>query len=121
MPPEIPMRRAPLPGRQNFDRTLEICASYMKRCPSDPLFQALKLEAEEHRRQEHSSFIAEVVAAAEAEPDLDRRVNILKEAADRYPEEDHFQQALRLTRERRDLVNSIVARARRVRGSGPVQ
>jgi len=45
---------------KNFEKALEICAEFLKRFPADPLFQALKLEAEENRRQEHSSFIAEV-------------------------------------------------------------
>jgi serine/threonine protein kinase len=103
---------------KNFDKALEICAEFLKRFPGDPLFQALRLEAEENRRQEHSSFIAEVARRAEAEPDLDRRVNILKEAAERYPKEAHFQQSLRLTRERRDLVNSIAAKARQCEDRG---
>ena len=76
------------------------------------MFQALKLEAEEQQRQEQSSFIAEVSRRVEAECDLDRRVNILKEAVERYPDEAHLQQSLRLVRERRDLVNSIVGKAR---------
>ena len=54
----------------------------------------------------------------EAEPDLDRRVNILKEASERYPDEPHFQQSLRLIRDRRDLVNSIVAKARQYEERG---
>jgi serine/threonine protein kinase len=103
---------------KNFDKALEICAEFLKRFPGDPLFQALRLEAEENRRQEQSSFIAEVARRADAEPDLDRRVNILKEAAERYPKETHFQQSLRLIRERRDLVNSIVAKARQCEDRG---
>jgi serine/threonine-protein kinase len=97
---------------RNFARALELCAEFLKKSPGDPMFQALKLEAEEQQRQEQSSFIAEVSRRVEAEADLDRRVNILKEAAERYPDEPHFQQSLRLVRERRELVNSIVGKAR---------
>jgi serine/threonine-protein kinase len=97
---------------RNFSKALEICNDYLKKSPDDPLFKALKLEVEEHLRQEQSAFIADVSRRVEAEPDLDRRVNILKEAVERYPEEAHLQQSLRLVRERRDLVNSIVGRAR---------
>jgi len=103
---------------KNFDKALEICNEYLNRYPTDALFQALKLEIEENKRQEYSSFLASVVQRADAEPDLDRRVNILKEAAERYPDETHFQQSLRLTRERRDLVNAIVARARQYEERG---
>jgi serine/threonine protein kinase len=97
---------------RNFSKALEICAEFLKKTPGDPMFQALKLEAEEQERQEQSSFIAEIARRAEGEADLDRRVNIFKEAAERYPNEIHFQQSLRLTRDRRDLVNSIVTKAR---------
>ena len=103
---------------RNFARTLEICEDFLKRYPNDPLFQALKIEAEENWRQERSSFIADVARRIESEPDLDRRVNILKEASERYPDEQHFQQSLRLIRDRRDLVNSIVAKARQYEERG---
>jgi serine/threonine-protein kinase len=97
---------------KNYDRALEICSDFLNRYPGDALFQALKLEAAERRRQEYSAFIADVARRADAEADLDRRVNILREAVDRYPDEPAFQQSLRLIRERRDLVNSIVTKAR---------
>jgi eukaryotic-like serine/threonine-protein kinase len=99
-------------AEKNLARALEICEEFLGRYPGDPVFQALKLEAVELRRQELSEFIAETGRRVDAEPDLDRKVNILKEACERYPGEQQFQQALKLTRERRDLVLSIVAKAR---------
>jgi eukaryotic-like serine/threonine-protein kinase len=99
-------------AEKNHARALEICDEYLNRYPSDPVFQALKLEAAELRRQDLSEFIFDVGRRVDAEPDLDRKVNILKEACERYPSEQQFQQALKLTRERRDLVLSIVAKAR---------
>lgn len=103
---------------RNFSKALELCAEFLKKSPGDPMFQALKLEAEEQQRQEQSSFIADIARRVEAEADLDRRVNILKEATERYPDEAHFQQSLRLVRERRDLVNSIVSKARQYEERG---
>lgn len=103
---------------RNFARALEICNEFLNKNPEDPMFQALKLEVEEQGRQEQSGFIAEVSRRLDAEPDLDRRVNILKEAVTRYPNEAHLQQSLRLVRERRDLVNSIVAKARQYEERG---
>ncbi|MEB2361550.1 MAG: protein kinase [Bryobacterales bacterium] len=97
---------------RNFAKALEICDDFLRRYPSDPMFQALKLEVEEQQRQERSAYIADVGHRLDAEANLDRRVSILKEAVERYPDEPHLQQSLRLTRERRDLVNSIVSRAR---------
>jgi eukaryotic-like serine/threonine-protein kinase len=103
---------------RSFAKALELCSEFLRKSPGDPMFQALKLEAEEQQRQEQSSFIADVARRVESEADLDRRVNILKEAVDRYPDEPHFQQSLRLVRERRDLVNSIVGKARQYEERG---
>jgi len=96
----------------NFARAREICDECLAKYPGQALFQALKFEVEEGQRQELSSNIAEVDRRVEAEPDLDRRVNILKEAVERYPDETHFSRALRLASDKRNLVNSIVAKAR---------
>jgi eukaryotic-like serine/threonine-protein kinase len=103
---------------RNFGKALEMCNEFLKKSPGDPMFQALKLEAEEQARQEQSAFIADVSRRVEAEKDLDRRVNILQEAVNRYPEEPHLEQSLRLVRERRDLVNAIVAKARQYEDGG---
>ena len=99
-------------SEKNFSRALEICDTFVAKYPGDAIFQALKLEAVEQGRQELSAYIAEIGKRVDAEPDLDRKVNIFKEACERYPNELQFQQSLKLTRERRDLVQSIVAKAR---------
>ncbi len=94
-----------------FAQALEICNQHLAKYPGHALFQALKFDVEEQQRQELSRFIAEVDNQIEAEPDLDKRVNVLKEALNRYPDEAHFERTLRLMREKRDLVASIVAKA----------
>jgi serine/threonine protein kinase len=103
---------------KNFKAALDLCSQFLQKYPGDPLFQALKLEVEEQLRQEQSAFVGEVNRRIETEADLDRKVNILKEAAERFPAEPHFQQSLRLIRERRDLVNSILAKARQFEQQG---
>jgi hypothetical protein len=97
---------------RDFARALQVCNQQLAKYPGNALFQALKFDVEEQQRQELSRFIAEVDNLIEAEPDLDKRVNILKEALNRFPDETHFERTLRLTREKRDLVASIVAKAR---------
>ena len=99
-------------GDKNFAKTLEICEQFLQKQPGDPLFQALKLEAEEAQRQEQSAAIAEFSRRIESEPDLDKKFNIITEAVDKYPAEAQFKSSLKLIKDRRDLVNSIVARAR---------
>ncbi len=102
----------------NFVRALEICQEFLQKHPGDPMFQALKIEAEETQRQEQSSAIAEVNRRVEAEPDLDKKYNIIKEAVERYPNEQHFKSSLKLVKDRRDLINSIVGRARQYEERG---
>src|SRR5208337_2875891 len=99
-------------GEANFPAALSVCDQYLSKYPGHALFQAVKFDIEEKQRQELSARIAEVDRRVEAEPNLDKRVDILKEALDLHPQEPHFERALRLTGEKRDLVNSIVAKAR---------
>ena len=80
--------------------------------PGHALFQALKFDIEEQQRLQDSGYVAEVDRRVDAEPDFDQKVEILREALDRFPDEPHFQSALRLARERLVLVNAIVAKAR---------
>jgi len=96
----------------NFDAALQICTGQLARHPEQALFQALQFDIEERRRQQLSARIAEVDRRVESEPDLEKRVSILAEAVERFPGEPHFERALRTTRDKRELVNSIVSRAR---------
>ncbi|MBO0912458.1 MAG: protein kinase, partial [Acidobacteria bacterium] len=97
---------------KKFAEAMVVCRELLTKYPNDGTFQALKIRIEDAERQELSSYIAEVSKRVESEPDLDRRANILREASERYPGEGQFAQQLKLVRERRDLVNSIVAKAR---------
>ena len=95
----------------NFGKAMAACQAYLTKYPNNAIFQALRYDIEEQQRQDLSAFIASVDRRVETEPDLDRRVNILREALDLHPGESHFERALRLVQDKRDLVNSIVARA----------
>jgi serine/threonine protein kinase len=97
---------------RRFDEALAICDEYLAKYPGQALLEALKLDVEEQQRQALSEFIAETDRRVESEADLEKRVNILREARDRHPGEAHFEKALRLTKEKRDLVNAIAAKAR---------
>ena len=96
---------------RNFSKALSTCQAYLAKYPTNAIFQALRYDIEEQQRQELSALIAQVDRQVEAEPDLDKRVSILREALDQHPGESHFERALRLVQDKRDLVNSIVARA----------
>jgi eukaryotic-like serine/threonine-protein kinase len=98
-------------AEHNFGKAMIVCQTYLGKYPNNAIFQALKYDIEEQRRQELSAYIASVDRQVEGEPDLDKRVNILREALDRHPGESHFERSLKLVQDKRDLVNSIVARA----------
>jgi serine/threonine protein kinase len=95
----------------NLSNALQLCETWRSKYPNNTLFQALKFDLEEQSRQELSAFIATLDRQVESEPDLDKRVGILKDALALHPDETHFQRALQLVEDKRDLVNSIVARA----------
>ena len=97
---------------RNFSAALSICSEYLIRHPGHALFQALKMDVEEAERQEISARIAEFDRRVAAEAEPQKRVEILEEAVGLYPNEPHFQRALRLARDKRDLTNSIVSKAR---------
>lgn len=97
---------------ENFESALITCKQYLTKYPNHALFQSLKFDVEQRQRQALSAAIAEADRRVEAEPDVDRRVGILQEALKTYPNEPHFEAGMRLVREKRDLVNSIVAKAR---------
>ncbi|MFZ0731893.1 MAG: protein kinase [Candidatus Sulfotelmatobacter sp.] len=96
----------------DFAKALKICQDSLAKYPNQALFQALKFDVEEQQRQQLSAFIAETDRKLEAEADLDVKVSLLREALGSYPGEPHFERSLRLISDKRDLVNSIVARSR---------
>ena len=103
---------------KDFAKAIAICEENLKKYPGQALFQALKLEVGERERQEVYSYISEIERRLDAEPDLDRKLSIAKEAADRYPQEAQFVQSLRLLRDRRDLIAGIVAKGRQYEERG---
>jgi serine/threonine protein kinase len=97
-------------SENSFEKALEICRAILVRYPQNQKFHVLRLKVEQSQRQQLSSYIAEVGGAVDTEPNLDRRVGLLEEACKRYP--GQFSSQLSLARELRDLVTSIVAKAR---------
>src|SRR5215469_571429 len=97
---------------KNFAKAAALCQEFLTKNPNDPMFQALKLEVDERDGQERSAAVADVDNKVETEADLDRKIEILKGAVDSFPNEPHFKESLKLVRGRRDLLDSIVSRAK---------
>ncbi|MEZ5351325.1 MAG: protein kinase [Bryobacteraceae bacterium] len=102
----------------NFAAASAICDHYLQQYPDHALFQSLRVDMGERQRQNLSADIAAIARSVEAEPDLDRKVRMLEEAREKHPHEEHFDMALKSARQKRDLVNSIVAKARAFEDQG---
>ena len=105
----------------NFAGAGAVCDQLLAKYPNHALFQALRFDVGEGLRQALSADMARVDREVDAEPDLDRRVKILEEAMARHPLEAHFKQALQGVASKRDLVNSIAAKARGLEETGHFQ
>lgn len=101
-----------LKEQRNFKQALAVCDQALRKYPEHALFKSLKVDIEEAQRQDLSAFIARIDREVEAEVDLDRRVSMIRQAMASAPGEPHFESILRLTTAKRDLVNSIVTKAR---------
>ena len=111
------MQRAYAEAKQKLEATdfpgaLSICAEQLAKYPDNALFQALKIDVEEQHRQALSARIAETDRKVDAEPDLERRIAIAEDAVTANPGERHFEQLLQRTRDKHNLIESIVVRAR---------
>ncbi|MGH9453354.1 MAG: protein kinase domain-containing protein, partial [Terriglobia bacterium] len=97
---------------RNYARAMGLCEEYLAKHPGHALLQALKFDIEVQQRQQLSAYILEIDRRIEAEPDLDKCISILQEALALYPGEIHFERSLRTIKDKNDLVNAILARAR---------
>ncbi|MEZ5366703.1 MAG: PEGA domain-containing protein, partial [Bryobacterales bacterium] len=104
-------RARSLLAEDNFSEALSLCNQRLAKYPNHALFQALRYDVEQRQRQKLSAYIADVDRQLDTEKDLDKRLAILEQALEKYPDEAHFQQAAKLVRDRRDLVNSIASKA----------
>jgi serine/threonine protein kinase len=94
------------------DRALELCADCMVQQPGHPLPWGMMLAIQARQKQEGLEQIAAAFKAAESEPDLERKLNLLRKAAERFPSEPLFYQWSRPLNDLIELVNRTVARAR---------
>jgi serine/threonine protein kinase len=103
---------------KEFKTAQQICHRVLDRRPADALFQALTISVDESERQTRSAGIADLHHRIESEADLEAKLQLVKRAVSDFPDEQTFAQSLKLVRQKRDLVNSICARARHYASRG---
>jgi serine/threonine protein kinase len=94
---------------RNHVEALNICREYLAKYPGDAGFEEIHRQAEEMARM---AGIQEARGAVDAERDLIRRIELLKNAAEKFQEEPSFSQDLLSAQSRLDEVNSAVDKAR---------
>ena len=107
-------------SNDRLDDAVEIWRTVPAKYPSNALFQSVQFDIEERGRLKLSQMIAETDRQVEQEPDLKRKIAILQEAIEAHPGETHFERALALAREKNDLVESIVTKARYLEEQGQI-
>jgi serine/threonine-protein kinase len=105
---------------RKFAAALQTCEQFLAKYPGHALFQSLKFDVEEQRRQQLSTYIADVDKRLESEPDLDAKVNLVREAISEFPHDEHFRLLATALEDKRNLVNSIVERARVHEAAGQI-
>ncbi len=98
--------------RGDYAAASQLCDRFLEKFPQHTLFKALRFDTEQRWRRAISLQLIEVEEAVENEPDLDHRVQMLEEVVRENGEVPEFSRLLQGTREKRDLVNGIVSRAR---------
>jgi len=98
-------------SEENFTQAIALCDTLLAKYPNSDSLKALRIQIEDAERQKISAYVALVSKNAEAEPDYDRRVNMWREASERYPSEPHFAKQLKVDGDKRDFINSIVSKA----------
>ena len=96
----------------DYAKARKICEEFLLKYPNHALFQAFQFDIQDQQRQQLSALIAQVDRKLEGEPDLDAKVNLLRESLLNHPGEEHFERSLRMVTDKRNLVNTILARAR---------
>jgi len=97
---------------KKFTGAVTVCERVLSKYPNDVRFRVL-LTTIKHREIElRSAEIAALVGRVNNEPDLEKKTEIFEEGLRVYPDEPRLLEALRSTRDLRQIVKSIVDNAR---------
>jgi len=105
-------------SQNDFYGAAGICARYIEKYPEHALFQALRFDISEQQRQHVSAYIVKIDREVEAEADLNRKVAILSEARDQFPDEAHFRERLEKVTQRRDHIAQMIEKIHNLEDRG---
>jgi len=89
---------------RNFPSVLQLCSIWLAKYPGHAVFAGLEREAEQRQKV---TLIDEAKRRAAAEADLHKRLQMLEDALKEHPGEAGFEDEIRFTRNKLELVASI--------------
>jgi len=92
---------------RNFPSVLQLCSIWLAKYPGHAVFAGLEREAEQRQKV---TLIDEAKRRAAAEADLHKRLQMLEDALKEHPGEAGFEDEIRFTRNKLELVASIVGK-----------
>lgn len=95
-----------------ISKALITCNRMLSLRPDDRLFEGLRLEGENRAREIRVEFIRQLGVELERVPDLDARVESIRQARLRYPSETSLSDLLENATARRNLIHTLIAEAR---------
>ncbi len=95
-----------------------LCGKYLQANPQHAGFIDVRRQLLDRERALAAEYLSEVNRKLLAEPNLERRIEILEEARRRYPDEPHYEEELQRVRKEQALVRSIVEQARGLEKAG---
>jgi serine/threonine-protein kinase len=97
----------------DLNGALACCNEALGRLPEHTGLRALQLDIHEKQTSATADLMAAMQHEIQAEPDLDRRIELLKSASERFSQIHHFASNYRVAREKRGFAESLAAKARR--------
>jgi serine/threonine protein kinase len=94
-----------------YEAAVEICRECTSKYPGHPVPQGLALLAESERKREMLTRMADAIRGIGAETELEKKLELLKEAMEAFPAEPLFEQWMRPVRDRLAQVKAVVAKA----------
>jgi serine/threonine protein kinase len=109
---------ADLERDERLKEAIALCEEVLRRYPNDIGFKARKTQIETRQLLKRATDVANRLAQANAEHDLDRRIEILEEGLGTYPDEVRLEKALTSARDLRQVVKGLVETARDLERQG---
>jgi serine/threonine protein kinase len=95
-----------------YEHAVALCIDVAAKYPGHTLPQGLRLQVEEIQKRDTLLRIRDIAEKVNAEPELERKLELLRESTEHFPNQPLLETWARAIRERVALVNAVAAKAR---------